>query len=249
MKNTLKRLNIGAALVQLVLAIGLIVWLSTNFDKEAAFPLESGEYQGNGQGRLIQKIPPQTLVILLIVFTLVTCLFHTLYSFDVGNYYKNVFRGSNFMRWIEYAITATIMIFVIAVSSGVYSLDSQVLIVVSCVACMLCGLVADEMQGPFNLKRTVTFIGWMLLLTAFMIIFRRFYAPKEMDPPKFVYAIVFCMCLLFISFGIVHIVHLHKKRRGLSERQNAHFEMAYTIDSMVSKSLLIGLLFGGLAAG
>jgi hypothetical protein len=215
---------------------------------------KSGEYIGESKGRIIREIKPQSLIILLVAFTVITGTFHMMYRFNVGNYTEKVLGGTNPLRWIEYSITATIMIFVIALSSGVYSLDSQVLIVASCFCCMLCGLVAESMEGTFAMKLLVTSIGWGLLIASYGVIFRRFYsldedADENKKPPGFVYAIVWGMFVMFSSFGVIHMVHLFMKRNGIDSKRNGQFEMAYTVNSMVSKTLLVGLLFGGLAAG
>jgi hypothetical protein len=57
-----------------------------------------------------------------------------------------------------------------------------------------------------------------------------------------VYAVVIVMALAFMSFGIIQAVYINDNQKNYQR-----YETAYTIDSMVSKTLLVGLLFGGLA--
>ena len=245
--TSLRKLNLVCASIQACLAIGMVTWLSTSKVNEAVFPLESGDYKANGQGDRLFQIPPSALIILLVIFTVVTSSFHILYSMGAADYNKNVAEGKNWMRWVEYSITASIMLLVIALSSGVLSLDSQIFIVTCSVCCMLCGLVAEQMEGPFSIKILVTSIGWILLVVAYFVIFRHF-SLSASKAPNFVYAIVISMFIMFVSFGVIHIIHLIRKEKNISIEANRRFEMAYTIDSMISKTLLVSLLFGGLTA-
>ena len=68
--------------------------------------------------------------------------------------------------------------------------------------------------------------------------------------PDFVYAIVFCELALFASFGITQLsqfVHFDDWRQGGPGRANVgrRAEAAYIVQSLVCKTLLGWLVYGG----
>jgi hypothetical protein len=250
--NKLRIMNVAAAILQGILGLIIVFWLVLG-DISPTFKLDTGEYQGDGKGRQILAIPPSFLVQLLIVFTFVTGLFHVIYATH-GNYDRDVNKGLNTARWVEYSITASVMILVVAVSSGVYSLDSQILIVTAIFCCMLCGLLSqyarehrDRLDGDGRkMEFLATGVGWVLFLVAYGIIVRRFFQVAG-EAPDFVKYIIVAMGILYGSFGIIHLVQTSLSDTT-DKTMNRRIEGAYIIDSFVSKVLLVILLFTGLAA-
>jgi hypothetical protein len=143
------------------------------------------------------------------------------------------------------------MLEAIALSSGVTSLDAQILIAVCCAGAMPMGDVVEKahLRNDTTTVAVATSVGWLLLAGAYGVIFRNFITAANQPggeearkPPAFVYAVVIVMALAFVSFGIIQAVYITDNQRNYQK-----YETAYTIDSMVSKTLLVGLLFGGLA--
>lgn len=229
----LRTMNIIAASIQFLLCAGMIGWLVSRFGDPSPIPF---------------AVSLDTVVIMLILFTFVTCAFHTMYAIGVGHYSKNVDAGKNWMRWIEYSITASIMIWIIAVSSGVQDTGLFIFIVSMSVLCMLCGLMSEQVTSRSR-KLWVTFAGWLFIIVAYSVIIQQFVENvnnSPVDVPGFVYAIVISMCIMYMSFGGIHAYHLYKGDKDVG--MNRFIEKAYTVDSMISKTLLVGLLFGGLVA-
>merc|ERR1711871_623944 len=52
--------------------------------------------------------------------------------------------SSNFLRFVEYSMSASVMLVAIALINGIFDQTIIVLIAVSCAACQLCGLVAER---------------------------------------------------------------------------------------------------------
>lgn len=238
----LRTWNITAAAIQCLLCMGLIVWSCTTLTEDTVFLLESGEYIGHGEGRLITTIPIIAIVLMLITFTAVTCLFHVLSACGIANYENAVKQGKNWMRWIEYSITSTIMLLVIALSSGVFAFESQLFIAICSICCMLCGLVSEQTTDAFSIHLT-TAIGWILFVMSYGVILRHFIMNADKSP-YFVFIMVVIMLGLYISFGLIHLVHVYKGRGD--ERINIAVEIAYTIDSMISKSTLTFIMSIGI---
>lgn len=253
----------------------MIVWLvqlcttdEEDNDSAGGFPIPIGEYNGGfdrpGEPRdPIGSLGVMGLVIMLLLFTLVTGIFHTVYALRPKKYAKSVKKGHNYLRWVEYSITATIMLLIIAASSGVAALDSLVLIGVASLCCMVCGFLSERtVKTDPTVARLATLVGWLLLAGCFAVIFRRFGSiysqarDRGVDgPPWWVWAIVVAMAALYLSFGVIHLVHMGKQGmfggsdRGLgSAAFNERTDYAYTVCSMVSKTLLVTLLASGLWA-
>lgn len=258
-----KVINYSSAVIQFSMSIFLLIWLIKELNRietdtnDLTFPI--GEYNGQlGASEPMFNVPVYVIVIPLLLFTLITGGVHIFYARSGPGYQARVRRGINSMRWVEYSITATIMLLVVAMTSGVASFDALLLMTISTMCCMICGYISEQTAIS---KRKVsilsTIVGWLLLVGVFSIIIRRFYSivsqtsgNGEEGPPSWVWGIVIGMTLLFTSFGFIHLVHMRKQwsGKGASESFNKNIESAYTITSMISKTLLVFLLASGLFA-
>jgi hypothetical protein len=141
------------------------------------------------------------------------------------------------------------MLEAIALSSGVAALDSQILIALCCAGAMPMGDVVEKahLRKDATTVAVATGVGWLLVTGAYGVIMRNFLVAANRDddagpkPPAFVYAVVLTMALAFVSFGVIQAVYVND-----TDGRYELYEKVYTIDSMVSKTLLVGLLFGGL---
>jgi len=182
-KRTLQRLNYTVGGIQLVLFVFLIVWLlsidseSVSEDGLVSFPI--GEYnQPLSEGRDHGSVSIETIVSLLAIFTLITGLVHIFaYARSSKSYQRGVEQGTNWVRWVEYSITATIMLFVIAVTCGTNSTDGLVLMSVATLCCMLCGYISEATATTNKrVSMLATGVGWLLLLAVFTVLLRRFWS-------------------------------------------------------------------------
>ena len=235
----LQGLNYAAMGIQLALCVLLIVWLFIRNDQSADIEFDIGEFGGEDACATLFSFDLNTIIYLLIAFTAVTALFHLLYATGAKGWYgKALEAGNNWARWLEYSITATIMLVAIALISGVWELDSLILIAVASVGCMLCGQVSEKTKSPVS-----TIIGWLLLIGAFAVIFRNFNRavnpedPQQPKPPSWVWALVIIMALLYLSFGVIQLTCC---------KQYVNTERAYTIASMAAKTALVLIIFGGI---
>jgi hypothetical protein len=229
-----------AALLHGLLGLIVVFW-SLSGKVSSDFPSGLGEYQGLDKGRHIIDVPPKFLVNLLATFLLVTCVFHSIYAGMGESYLASIDQGKSFLRFLEYGITASIMIFIIAISCGVYALDSQILIVTAIFCCMMCGLISETKD--VRASRIATGVGWVLFIAAFGVILRRFFTVAE-EAPEFVKVLIVSMVLFYASFGGIHLYHQCKGKESVS--LNRKVEVAYIVDSFVSKTMLVAILFVGL---
>ena len=126
-------------------------------------------------------------------------------------YKDTILDGKNPLRFVEYSISAAIMLICIALLNGVIDDDILWCIGILTGTCQICGLVAEYIND-YYMKWILHFNGWALFLTAYGIIYNAFNrsatADADIKPPDFVYVIVMVLFLLYASFGFVQFVEL-----------------------------------------
>ena len=166
--------------------------------------------------------------------------------------------SSNFLRFVEYSMSASVMLVAIALINGIFDQTIIVLIAVSCAACQLCGLVAERalllhklLRDRSNNKETISiareiayvahFTGWILIGTAYYFIMRYYFvsnANSVESAPEFVTVIVFTILVLFMSFGVVQLIQLVDDRFPFLTA-----ELIYVVLSLTSKTFLGWIIF------
>lgn len=129
-----------------------------------------------------KKAPAKVdIVLLILLFTGVTAFAHLLYGGLINRYYnKEIKRGRNLIRWVEYGITATIMAVILAVVGGVRHYQSIVLIAVTTVVQMLQGSIVErEVSAGNSILSPSVFVplicGWGLFSGAWYVIIEQWY--------------------------------------------------------------------------
>ena len=129
-------------------------------------------------------------------------------------YTKMIKSGKNPLRFIEYSISASIMLIIIAIINGIFDIHHLLAIGVLTASCQLCGLVVEYLDPETELRLMwINHLnGWLTFCSAYYIIARSFFASLNFDPdiqpPSFVYAIVIAIFLLYASFGFVQLIEL-----------------------------------------
>lgn len=204
--------------------------------------------------KLVWKINTNYIKILIILFFAITAVFHLLYAtdfFGTGLYTHMIHRGNNWVRWIEYAITATIMFNIICLISGVRDFNFVLLAFFAYPAIMIQGdtvekYLADKHISPetrFWWTMLPSLVAWFLLVASFVVVFISFAQSVKTiknagyKVPNWLYIVVFPMFAWFLSFGVVQIVQIFNvKKKGSSKYQK--YEKTYLILSLFSKAFL-----------
>ena len=104
-------------------------------------------------------------------------------------YKDTILDGKNPLRFVEYSISAAIMLICIALLNGVIDDDILWCIGILTGTCQICGLVAEYIND-YYMKWILHFNGWALFLTAYGIIYNAFNrsatADADIKPPDFV---------------------------------------------------------------
>ena len=194
-----------------------------------------------------------------IAFFFITGLFHSFYAYTNNTLYtKMIHNKNNCLRWIEYSISATLMMRIIAIQCGIRDRDTMSLITTSMIGVMLMGQIAEAamssstIMGPNqkNVAIVASVIGWVLMLGVFYVVIRKYielqsdidaFGCPKVKIPDFVLGIIVSQLILFSTFGLIQLYHVYY-------RINDHYvdyqkiEAAYIVDSLTAKLTLGAIL-------
>jgi len=187
-----------------------------------------------------------SLPMLIAVFFFLSAAAHliiaTIYN---KKYNRNLSLGINKARWVEYSISASIMMVAISLLVGIYDLASLVMIFILTAIMNLMGLVMEVHNQTTKKTSWLSFwIGSLSGLIPWLVI--AFYmwlgAANGSAAPTFVYWIFVSIFVFFNCFAINMV--LQYKKIG-PWKDYIYGERAYIILSLVAKSLLAWQVFAG----
>jgi Heliorhodopsin len=154
-------------------------------------------------------------------------------------YERNLDRRSNYARWIEYSVSASIMIVLIAMFTGIRDIAALLAIFAANTAMILFGLLMERQQEPGAPDWSAFWFGSLIGAVPWIAIaVYLFGGPAR--PPAFVYAITGLELVLFFSFAVNMVLQYLQVGRW---RDYLHGEATYIALSFVAKSLLAWLIF------
>ena len=244
-----RRLRVwNAALAVLHAAQGALVLLLAN---DFALPVTIGFLQGPPGSELASE----TLFELPIgpavaAFLFLAALDHAIVAAPGGAawYERNLRRERNPARWYEYAFSASLMVVLIAMLTGIADVAALIALFGVNAAMILFGLAMEEANEPgrpvtwrpFVYGSIVGAVPWLAIGLQLA------YSEAETgDVPTFVYAIFFSLFVLFFSFAVN--MALQYGRVG-PWRSYLFGERGYLVLSLVAKSALAWQVFGSTLA-
>ncbi len=247
----LRRFNgiVGAVLIlqgilMLVLSNDRTLPLTTNYLKSDPFTdgtLPPPSLVGN-----VRLGPLVAAFLLLSGIALLLLTLPRIYEWYVGNLKK----GANYARWMEYSITASLMIVVIAMLSGVFDLNTLILIFFLNMMMILFGWMMElHNQTTPKTDWTAFWFGCLAGIVPWVVIALYFFsavANPAAEVPTFVY---FILPILFVFFNIfaVNMVLQYKKVGKWADY--LYGERVYIILSLLAKSALAWQVFAGTLRG
>lgn len=162
-------------------------------------------------------------------------------------YERNLIRGRNYARWIEYAVSSSIMIVLIAMLPGITDVAALLGLFGVNASMILFGLLVEHYEKPgttnwlpFNFGVIAGAVPW-IAIGIYLI------APGvEASPPTFVYAIFFSLFVFFNVFAVNMVLQYKRVGRW---RDYLFGEYVYIVLSLTAKSALAWQVFGGTLAG
>jgi hypothetical protein len=163
-----------------------------------------------------------------------------------GRYEDDLRAGINRARWVEYSLSATLMVVLIALYCGITEVTALVGIAGANVAMILFGWLQERANPPGRERTTMlpflfgTIAGaapWVAIVVNVL---------GSDTVPGFVYGIVVAQFVFFFSFGLNQWLQY----RGVGPwREYAYGEKAYLVLSLGAKSVLAWQIFGGSLSG
>jgi len=242
----LRRFNIGMAVLHFVQGVAMLI-LSSDF----ALPVTSAFLKFNPAEQKLNP-EPETLFSLRIGpmvagFLFLSALAHLIISLPKANewYNRNLGKGINYARWIEYFFSSSLMIVVIAMLVGIYDITSLILIFFLNATMILFGWMMERQnQTTAKTDWTSFYFGSLAgLITWVTIAIYLFGAGGgENKAPDFVYWIYFSIFLFFNCFAVNMVLQYKKVGKW---KDYLYGERMYIILSLVAKSLLAWQVWAG----
>jgi hypothetical protein len=243
--NNLRKFNLTMGFLHLAQGI-LVLILSRVF----TLPISGSFLVFNAH---TQSLEPTTkllfnlsLPILIAIFFFLSATAHLIIATVYNKKYnENLARGINKARWIEYSVSASIMMVAISLLVGIYDFSSLLMIFALTAIMNLMGLVMEVHNQTTKRTNWLSFwIGSLAGLIPWVVI--AFYmwlgANNGSSAPAFVYWIFVSIFIFFNCFAFNMV--LQYKKIG-PWKDYIYGERAYIILSLVAKSLLAWQVFAG----
>jgi Heliorhodopsin len=243
----LRKWNLGVGLAHLVQAIAILL-LSNDFSIAVEGKVQTGP---PGSALEVDKVffdLPYAPIIA--VFLLLAAVDHLLMATIARGWYERTLaRGINPARWIEYSISASLMIVLIAMLPGITNLYALMGLFGVNAAMILFGWLMERENPPgqpvswwaFGFGCVAGAVPWIAITTAIVV--------SEVDGedgvPGFVYGIFVSLFLLFNCFAIAQWLQYRRKGRFADY---LYGEKVYLVLSLVAKTALAWQVFAGTLA-
>lgn len=158
-----------------------------------------------------------------------------------GWYRANLERGRNYARWIEYSVSASLMIVLIALITGISDVAALIALFGVNAAMILFGLLMEHYEQPGRANWMSFWFGCLAGTVPWIAIAIYLWSPTTAaEPPAFVYVIFVSLFIFFNSFAIN--MALQYGRIG-PWRSYLFGESVYVLLSLIAKSLLAWQVF------
>jgi hypothetical protein len=243
----LRRWNLGVGAAHLAQAIAILVLagavsLPVNVTYLSG-PPGAGQYGGPAD------LFDLRIDIAVAAFLLLAAIDHlSVGTWARGWYERQVVRGINPARWWEYSLSASLMVVLIAMLTGIREATALIALFGVNAATILFGLAMERVNlgrervdwRPFVYGCVAGAVPWIAIAVQIAV------SQNEASVPGFVIAIFITLFLLFNSFAV---------NMWLQYRRNGRWadplfaEKAYIVLSLVAKSALAWQVYGGALAG
>lgn len=240
----LRRYNVAMGVLHALQAV-VIVALSNSF----TLPV-TGTFLAGPPGSPISD--PSLLASVSVAWGVATFLFfsavfHFLISLPglFERYRNGLAQSRNYFRWVEYSLSSSVMIVLIAMLTGISDIAALIALFGVNASMIFFGAVQEKYERPggsllpFWLGSVAGAIPWIA------IGFYLFTPGSAAEPPGFVYGIFFSLFVFFNIFAL----NMWLQYRQIGRWSNyLRGERVYVLLSLVAKSALAWQVFGGTLA-
>ncbi len=160
-------------------------------------------------------------------------------------YSRNLLQGANYARWIEYALSSSLMIVVISMLVGIYDVVAIIAIFAVNATMILFGWMMElHNQTTDRTNWTSFWFGTLAGIVPWIgiAIYLIGAGGGDQGPPAFVYWIFFSIFLFFNVFAVNMVLQYRKVGKW---RDYLYGERAYILLSLLAKTALAWQVFGG----
>ena len=239
----LRRYNAAMGLLHAMQVVA-IVGLANNF----TLPVSGTFLEGPPGSPMLDPVRLANVSVAWAVaaFLLLSAAFHLLIA---GPFFERYSTGltltHNYFRWVEYSLSSSLMIVLIAMLTGISDAAALIALFGVNVSMILFGVLQEKYErpggslAPFWLGCIAGAVPWVAI--GFYLL-----SPgSRAEPPGFVYGIFFS---LFVFFNIFALNMWLQYRRVGRWRDYLHGEKVYVLLSLIAKSALAWQVFGGTLA-
>jgi|MDSY01.1.fsa_nt_gb hypothetical protein len=179
------------------------------------------------------------------VFLLMSAAAHGLVVIKFSTYLEHLRVETNPYRWWEYSVSSSLMICAIAMLFGCYDLGSLLLIFFVNASMCFFGHLMELLNPPDRRSTDWTpfFMGCWAGIAPWLVILLYFLGGGNFSRiPGFVYGILIGYAVFFNTFPVNMVLQYRRVGRWSEYRFG---ELGYIVLSLLSKSLLAWLVFGG----
>jgi hypothetical protein len=235
----LRRMNVVVGLVHLAQA-ALMLMLSNDL----ALPVTASWATGDP---VVARMPPAPHEVFALAIGPAVALFLLLAAIDhlamsapgVHRWYDRLIADNrNDARWIEYSVSAALMMMLVARFAGIADLAALVGVFALTTSMILFGLLMERQQRPGTADWSAFWFGSLVGVVPWIAV--AVYVANGASPPGFVYAIVAVQFVFFFSFALNMALQYRQVGRWRDYRFG---EAVYMLLSLGAKSALAWLVF------
>jgi hypothetical protein len=160
-----------------------------------------------------------------------------------GWYRANLLRNRNYARWIEYSLSSSLMVVLIAMLTGISDVAALLAIFGVNASMILFGWLQEKYEEPGGRGWLPYWFGVITGAVPWIVIGIYLWSPTSSNsPPAFVYVIFVTLFLFFNSFAVNMVLQYRKVGRW---SDYLFGESAYILLSLTAKSALAWQVFAG----
>lgn len=235
----IRRRNLIAGVVHLAQAILMLVLSS-----DLSLPITVG-YLNDDPIRVLQGVAPEVLFDvpigpLVALFLLLAAIDHLVVASPWVHawYERNLSRGINVARWVEYSISASLMIVLICLFVGIRDIAALLGLFGLNSAMIFFGWLMERHQTPGRADWAAFWFGCFAGSVPWVAIW--WYVLGTASVPGFVYAITLTQLVLFTTFALNQALQYAQAGRW---RSYLFGESTYITLSLIAKSLLAWIVY------
>ena len=240
--QSLRRSNIAAGILHLVQMV-VVLALSNDFSLPITATYMAGPPGSTFASPIVLFKTPVGLTVA--IFLGLSALAHFIVASPkfFGRYIAGLDAKRNYFRWVEYSISSSVMIVLIALITGVSDVVAIISLFGVNASMILFGWLQEKYEEPGTGSLLPFWFGCIAGAFPWIAMIYLLFSPGSTEnAPGFVYGIVFSLFALFNCFALVQ--WLQYKQIGKWSDYLAG-EKTYITLSFVAKSLLAWQIFGG----